>query len=76
MRVSVLILTFSTVSPFFLDGFDNKVLQDLDPMYQIILENHPGPHNQKDPDFMKNMNRAYQEVKNNSVRVNSQEEAF
>lgn len=52
------------------------VLQDLDMMYQTILENHPGPHNQKDPDFMKNMNRAYQEAKANSVRVNSQQEAF
>lgn len=77
MRISVLILTFITVSTFFFNSFcNNKISQDLDVMYQTILENHPGPHNQKDPDFMKNMNWAYQEAKNNSVRVNSQQEAF
>lgn len=42
-----------------------KVAQyDIDFIHKKILENHPGPCNDQDPDFIKNMNLAYQESKN------------
>ncbi len=58
------------------ESFRLKGSRDLDAMYQAILENHPGPYNPKDPDFMNNMNRAYQEAKNNIAHVCSQQDAL
>ncbi|MCX5924540.1 MAG: S41 family peptidase [Candidatus Dependentiae bacterium] len=47
--------------------------QDIDFMHQTILENHPGPHNDQDPDFVNNMNSAYLIAKNsiNSIKVSN-----
>ncbi len=36
--------------------------QDIDFMHQAFLENHPGVYNDQDPNFVHNMNTAYQEA--------------
>ena len=63
-------------------GFSNLIfgsdiaLQDLNAMYQTILENHPGPYNHKDSDFMKKMDQAYQQAKNDVANVWTKQEGF
>ena len=43
-------------------ALQNAAQQDLNIMYHMILENHPGPWNEQDPDFMIRMNQAYQQA--------------
>ena len=45
--------------------------QDIDFIHQTFLENHPGVYNDRDPDFVKNMNTAYQDARNSILSIKS-----
>lgn len=45
--------------------------QDIDFILNTILENHPGPYNVQDPEFVKNMNNAYEHAKNLTSTIKS-----
>lgn len=78
MLKNKILLALSFVSVLFGNEviFQAMALQDLNTMHQTILENHPGPYNQKDPDFMKNMDQAYRQAKNSVVDIYTEQEAF
>jgi len=45
--------------------------QDIDFIHQTILQNHPGPYNDQDPDFVNNMNAALQSAKSSIASITS-----
>lgn len=49
---------------------------DLDMMYQLIIENHPGIYNTQDPKFSQNMNQAYLDAKKSLATVQTSENAL
>ena len=75
MKKLLLKLNFYLMGTYLMCGSD-QALQDLDTMYQTILANHPGPHNQKDPDFTKKMNKAYLQTKILCDECSTQQNAF
>ncbi len=56
---------------FHIYNLKKSAQQDIDFIHQTILENHPGPHNTQDPDFVKNMNMALQSAKNSIATLKS-----
>lgn len=68
--LSCLLLSIMLISSLFAsdnDIFVNYELQkaaqqDLDIMYHTIFEDHPGPYNQQDHEFVMRMNQAYQQA--------------
>lgn len=56
---------------FYMYSLKKLAHQDIDFIHQTILENHPGPHNTQDPDFVNNMNMALQSAKSSIATLKS-----
>ena len=41
----------------------NPLVNDLDFIYKLILENHPGVYNNEDPNFCENLENSYEKAK-------------
>lgn len=57
----------------YVSNLRKKAQIDLDFIHQTILQNHPGPHNHEDPDFIPSMNKAYGKAKEDIQSITSKE---
>ncbi len=69
--VSALIAVLFIGYQFHIYNLKKSVQKDIDFIHQKILQNHPGPYNDQDPDFVKNMNKAYLGAQNSIAAIRS-----
>lgn len=70
-KIRYLLLTFISIAPLILHKMtiQKETQTDLDFIHQNILDHHPGPHNNDDPDFLIKMHKAYQQAQKNITYV-------